>query len=151
MRSAVLAGALMALAGCGETPKEPPPVVPAAAPPSLARAERSVAYRCEKDLPVTAIYGTDAQGQPDVALIINGQDLRLAQTVAASGARYASAQGLEPGMGVVWWEKGGTAQLQQVPSAKIDDYGAAQTIRTCKVKDEQGPAPAPPPQAAANS
>lgn len=99
-----------------------------------ATASKSVAYTCEKDLPITAVYGTDLAGNPDVALIIQGQNFNLTQTVAASGARFASPQGLEPGMGLIWWEKGGTAMLQQVPSDKLSDAAAAQTIKTCEAK-----------------
>ena len=101
---------------------------------SKATASRSVAYTCEKDLPVTAIYGTDAAGNADLALIVQGQSFTLSQTVSASGSRYATPQGLEAGMGLIWWEKGGTAVLQQVPSEKIADTAAAQTIKTCKEK-----------------
>lgn len=101
---------------------------------SKATASRSVAYTCEKDLPVTAIYGTDAAGNPDLALIVQGQSFTLSQTVAASGARFATPTGLEAGMGLVWWEKGGTAMLQQVPSEKLADASAAQTIKTCTIK-----------------
>ncbi len=102
---------------------------------SKATASRSVAYTCEKDLPITAIYGTDLMGNPDVALIVKGQNFNMAQTVSASGARYATAQGLDAGMGLVWWEKGETAVLQQVPAEKLADIAAAQTIKTCQRKD----------------
>jgi membrane-bound inhibitor of C-type lysozyme len=37
-------------------------------------------------------------------------------------------------MGLVWWTKGDTALLQQVPAARIDDMAAPQTIRTCTQK-----------------
>lgn len=101
---------------------------------SKATASKSIAYTCEKDLPITAVYGTDLAGNPDVALIIQGQNFNLAQTPAASGARYATPQGMSAGMGLVWWEKGGTAMLQQVPADKISDAAAAQTIKTCTAK-----------------
>lgn len=101
---------------------------------SKATASKSVAYTCEKDLPITAVYGTDLAGSPDVALIVQGRNFNLTQTVAASGARYATAEGLDPGMGLIWWEKAGTAMLQQVPSDKLADPAAAQTIKTCQAK-----------------
>ena len=128
--------ALPLLAACNKKPEpaaeQAAPAAPAA--PSLATASRSVAYTCEKDLPITAVYGTNAEGKADVALVVQGQSFTLVEAVSASGARYVTAQGLEPGMGLVWWTKGDTAMLQQVPADRIDDLSAPQTIKTCTVK-----------------
>jgi membrane-bound inhibitor of C-type lysozyme len=136
MRAVATVAALLALAACGQKAEAPKEAAPAAAPapPSLAKASRTVAYTCDKDLPVTAIYGTNAEGKPDLALIIKGQDFRLTPAVSASGARYTTQYGLEPGLGLAWWEKGDEALLQQAPFKQIDDPAAAQTIRTCRVK-----------------
>jgi membrane-bound inhibitor of C-type lysozyme len=140
MRVLPLAIAAIALStGCGRQEAPEPAAPEAAAPPpaavtSKATASKSVAYTCEKDLPITAVYGTDLEGNPDVALVVQGQSFNMAETVSASGARYATADGLNPGMGLVWWEKGETALLQQVPSDRIADLAAAQTIKTCELK-----------------
>jgi hypothetical protein len=134
MRTA-LALALLALAACGEKAAEAPREKAAApAKPSLAKAVRTVAFTCEKDLPITAIYGTDKEGKPDLALIIRGQDFRLAPS--AVEGRYTTQYGLEPGLGLAWWEKGDEAQLQQAPFKTIDDPKVAQTVKTCRVKTE---------------
>jgi membrane-bound inhibitor of C-type lysozyme len=131
----LLATLLLAACGQAEKPAEeaqklgPEPIVAPAA-----SAGRSVAYTCERDLPITAIYGTNAEGRPDVTLIIQGQDFSLAETPAASGARYASADGITPGMGIIWWEKDGTGMLQQAPAGEVMNPDAGQTIRTCTVK-----------------
>lgn len=136
MRLLLASAALLTLAACGQFAEKPEP--PATEEPAfpLASAERSVAYVCERDLPITAIYGTNREGTPDVALIIRGTDIRLTQAVSASGARYTSPIGLETGMGLAWWTKGDEAMLQQAPRDQIDDPGAATTIRTCRVKTE---------------
>ncbi len=149
MRLVVLMAIPALLAACGQKADDTPEKAVAPAEPvvTLAQATESVAYVCEKDTPITAIYGTNLQGQPDVALIVQGRNFNLVQTIAASGARYAGPDGLEPGMGLVWWTKGETAMLQQVPVDKLADYSAAQTIRTCKTKGDR-PADAAAPAAA---
>jgi predicted small lipoprotein YifL len=141
VRQGALALALLALAACGQKAEAPKEAAPAAAPapPSLAKASRAVAFECDKDLPVTAIYGTDAQGKPDVALMIRGQDFRM--TPSAVEGRFTTQYGLEPGLGLAWWEKGEEALLQQAPFKQIDDPKVAQTVRTCRVKaDAAAPA-----------
>jgi hypothetical protein len=140
--AALAVPALLALTACGQKAEAPKQAAPAApAKPNLAKASKSVAFTCEKDLPITAIYGTDAQGKPDVALIIRGQDFRL--TPSAVEGRYTTQYGLEPGLGLAWWEKDGEALLQQAPFKTIDDPKVAQTVRTCRVKTESpGPSAA---------
>ena len=58
MRLGLLAAGLL-LAGCGQKAEEAPKVEAPAAP-TLASAASSVAYTCEKDLPITAIAGTSS-------------------------------------------------------------------------------------------
>jgi membrane-bound inhibitor of C-type lysozyme len=140
-------GALAALSACGPTettkeqaadnlargaearrvPLDQLPVNPAVT------AAKSVAWECEGGMPVTAIHGTGADGQPDVTLIIQGFDINLKPTVAASGARYVADIGLEAGKGLVWWEKGDTATLADFPEG-TDSLETATVKRSCKVK-----------------
>ena len=135
--TALSATALLLLAACGQKTPEAPKTETPAAPPSLAKASRTVAYACEKDLPITAIYGTNAEGKPDVALIIRGDDFRLTPTDATPGTRFTTEYGLEPGYGLAWWEQpDGTVLLQQSLFKQINDPAAAETLRTCKEKTE---------------
>lgn len=137
---------LLALAACGQ--KSEAPAEPAAATaPSQAKASRTVAYTCQGDMPITAIYGTDVDGKPDLALIIRGEDFRLSPTEAPEGRRFASPHGSAPGKGVIWWEKGEEVLLQQAPIADILDPAAGVTARTCKVKTEPSAVPMAPPKA----
>ena len=142
------AALLLALAACGQ--KDADKVAEAAlAAPSQAKASRTVAYTCQGDMPITAIHGTDAEGNPDLALIIRGDDFRLTPTEAPEGRRFASPDGAAAGTGIIWWEKGDEVLLQQAPSDKVADPAAGVTARTCKVKTEPSPlsktpaAPAP--------
>jgi hypothetical protein len=137
VRLGLLAAALL-LAGCGQKAEEAPKAPAAPAKPSLAKATSSVSYTCEKDLPITAIAGTDKDGKPDLALIIRGQDFRL--TPSPVEGRWTTQYGLEPGLGLAWVVKGDEALLQQAPFKTIDDPKVAQTVRTCKVKTEPGAA-----------
>lgn len=132
--------AAMLLVGCGQQAEGPAATETADAPAPVvapdASAGQSVSYKCDGsgDLQITAVYGTDAAGSPDVVLFIRGQDFALSSTPAASGARYASPDGLEDGMGLIWWTKGEEAMLQQAPSDQVDDTAAGQTIRTCTAR-----------------
>lgn len=92
---------------------------------------KSVAYECEGGMPVTAIYGTGPGGVPDVALVIQGYDIRLTQAPAASGARYVAEIGLEAGKGLVWWTKGDEATLADFPEG-TDSLVTAEVKRTCR-------------------
>ncbi len=142
-----LAIAALALAGCGKKAedKAAAPAAPvAAADPGKASATHTVAFTCEGDMAVTAIYGTNREGNEELALIIQGDDFRLAPTPAASGVRYASPDGAVAGKGIIWWEKGNEALLQQAPSDKVNDPAAGVTARKCKVKTEPSAVPGAP-------
>lgn len=136
-----LPGVIVLLAACGgaaDTPEEAgkaadPVVAPAA------KASRSVSHECDGDLNVTAVYGTGADGRPDVAIFIQGTDFQMKSVPAPSGARYATEFGLEAGKALIWWDQGGKALLQQAPEAAMAEPAAATTLRTCAIKSDQNP------------
>lgn len=105
-------------------------------PGSKATVTRTVTYTCEGDMPVTAFYGTDFDGKPELSLVIAGDDYNLHPTPAPHGERWASAVGAARGKGVIWWEDGDTILLQQAPSEQVDDPAAGVTARTCHLKPE---------------
>lgn len=146
MRALLLALAFgLIVASCGQQqPAEPEAPAETAAPaePSLATATRSVSYTCQGDMPITAIYGTDLEGNEDLALIISGSQYNLKPTPAPTGTRYAAARGAEAGKGIIWWEMAeDNVLLQQAPSDQVDDPDAGVTARTCKVKTEPDAVP----------
>ncbi|MCS6986958.1 MAG: MliC family protein [Sphingomonadaceae bacterium] len=148
MRGRAALAALGLLAAC-----EPRTVTPAEAEKALSRgaeelrripreklpvdpdvkATTAVSYLCEGNLPVTAVYGTGPDGRPDVVLVIQGVDVRLSLTPAASGSRYAGEPGFSPGNGAVWWVKGEVASLAEYP-AGTDSLATAVVKRTCRAR-----------------
>lgn len=134
LRALILVGAAAMLAACGQQPAEPAPAEPDPVVAPAASAQASVAYECEGDLRITAVYGTDASGERDVAIFIQGQDFQMTRTDAPSGDRFVTPYGLEAGKGLIWWEEDGTARLQQAPEEQLNDPAAGVTARTCTQK-----------------
>lgn len=134
--SLILVPALLLAAGCNkveEPPKAEREEAPIVAP--LATVGETAVYLCQGDMNITAIYGTDADGKPDLALIIDGDTYTFAPAEAPHGKRFTTPDGEKPGMGVVWWEENDEAALlQEAPLDQLDDAAAAKTLRTCKKK-----------------
>lgn len=139
-----LVAAALVLAACGGprevTPEQAAaelarPVPPEALPrnPNVT-VERTVAFECDGNFPVTAIYGRGPEGEEDVVLVIMGQSRRLQQTEAASGVRYQGIPGLQADEGIVWWEKGEEAILMTFPWESENPMQDATPVRTCKVR-----------------
>lgn len=135
----LLLAASIAVAACGKQDAEDTGVtspVTDTAVPSKATVEKAVAYVCQRDMPITAIYGTDADGRRDASIIIQGDYFPFVEspTPAAAGARFISHEGVSPGHGLVWWTKDGEATIAEAPLDKLDDLSAAVVKRTCKEK-----------------
>lgn len=157
MKAAVAALALaLLLTACGTRDKDQPApaeeLVPI--PGSKASVTRTATYSCEGDMPVTAFYGTDHDGNPELSLVISGDDYNLHPTPAPHGARWASARGAGRETGIIWWEDGDQVLLQQAPAKLVDDPAAGVTARVCHPKTdkdgttekgESARTPAPPP------
>lgn len=123
--------ALILISACDKKAEE----APAPATKTLASAGKSIAYTCDKDLAITAIHGTDLEGKADLALIIQGTDVRFTRAEAA-GEVWTTPHGLEAGRAMVWRVTGDEALLQQLPSADLSDLTKAETVRTCSVKTQ---------------
>lgn len=141
MNKLAILSVMALLAACGQKAETPPTNAPeAAAPaePSLATATRSVSYVCERDLDITAVYGTNKEGKKDVGLVFKGDSWTLEEVPTAKGQRFESVYGLDSlsGKGLVWLVDGTNAQLQEAPWKQISDPAAATTLRTCREKSE---------------
>lgn len=129
--------ALLLLSACGNKVEEPDqgPEEDAPIVAPLATVGHSSVFLCQGDMNITAIYGTDAKGQPDLSLIIDGDTYMFVPSDAPHGKRYTTRDGEKPGMGVVWWEENeDSALLQEAPLDQLDNPAAAKTLRTCKHK-----------------
>lgn len=136
-------GALLLAAACGPTETTPEK---AAADLTRARPLEELptnpnvtvtgtrAFTCDGDFQVTAIYGTGPEGEPDVALVVMGQSLRLQKVEAASGVRYQGIPGLQPDQGIIWWERGDEALIMSFPWQAKDPMAEAKVERSCRLK-----------------
>lgn len=136
LASGILVAGVLALGGCNKKAEEKP-----AEPPSMARVTDTKVFLCQEGMQITAFYGTNAKGEPDLELIVDGTNFKLVPTPAPDGRRFATppdfrnAGGIPPETGVVWWERAnGDYLLQQVPMAQLADPDAAKTARTCELK-----------------
>ncbi len=92
---------------------------------ATAAAAAMTRYGCDNGLSVIAVYGAD---DGSAQLTIGKKSLALPSVSAASGSKYASEDGLEPGKSLTWWVKGDEALLIQAPKGAT---GGAQA--NCKV------------------
>jgi membrane-bound inhibitor of C-type lysozyme len=93
---------------------------------SGAQAAEPVTYSCVSGRTIIATYGDES-----ARLAFDGHTFELHQARSASGARYATEQGLQPDHGLQWWIKGDDATLNEM----IMDHAAPlpRTIDTCHV------------------
>lgn len=86
-------------------------------------------YTCDNGIKVSAQYYPDK-----VDLTVNGTQKELYQTVSASGAKYATENGIEPETGLIWWTKGDEATMFEMildHTVNPNDY---RQITVCKEK-----------------
>jgi membrane-bound inhibitor of C-type lysozyme len=86
-------------------------------------------YHCESGATVTVRYDNSDPASPRARLDYKGRTFDMYSVVSASGARYATEQGLEPDKGLQWWSKGNEATLSEM----IMDHTAPEptVIETC--------------------
>lgn len=132
----ILAATALILTACNQAETAPAPQpapTTTEAPPTLATVEETVSFTCENDLPVTAVYGTNAEGVADVALVVEGLTVELVHDGSAA-KRYTTVKGwdgLEAGRGLIWEDKGEQGLLYDGPSDHIDDPSQIKLQRTC--------------------
>jgi membrane-bound inhibitor of C-type lysozyme len=91
-----------------------------------------LSYACENGFAVIAIY----YGQPDHALAdlqVNDRYFSLYAVPSASGAKYATEQGLEEGAGLIWWVKGDEAMVIEMTLDHTVTPNQYPVITTCSL------------------
>lgn len=92
----------------------------------------TVTYQCESGQTVVARYDNTNPDAPTAWLEYKGQTFEMHNVRAASGARYATEQGLSPDKGLQWWTKGDSATLSEM----LMDHTAPESteIESCTAK-----------------
>jgi membrane-bound inhibitor of C-type lysozyme len=89
-------------------------------------------YECESGQTIAARYDNTNPDAPTARLEYKGQTFEMYNVRAASGARYATEQGLSPDKGLQWWTKGDGATLSEM----LMDHTAPEPteIESCMAK-----------------
>jgi membrane-bound inhibitor of C-type lysozyme len=85
----------------------------------------TVTYRCESSQTVIARYDNSNPDAPTALLEYKGRTFEMYNVRAASGARYATEQGLSPDKGLQWWTKGDDATLSEM----LMDHTAPEPVK----------------------
>lgn len=108
----------LGLSACNDAPKASEKTVPAPPPATMehmhaqhAHALMTHDYQCEPSQSIQATYDNTDPQKPSVSLTINGKTYPMYSIVTASGAGYATEQGMHEGQGMKWLTKGDSALL----------------------------------------
>lgn len=90
-------------------------------------------YHCDNGKSVEARY-TDNDEAPAATLVIDNKHYAMYRVVSASGARYASEQGLLPNEGMQWYVQNGEAMLVAMVLDHTANPDEAQVLFRCQVE-----------------
>jgi membrane-bound inhibitor of C-type lysozyme len=82
--------------------------------PAAAENVITATYRCQSGQTIIARYDNSNPDAPTARLEYRGRTFDMYNVRAASGARYATEQGLSPDKGLQWWTKGDDATLSEM-------------------------------------
>lgn len=74
----------------------------------------TVHYACRPSQDITVTYSAQDATQPKATVVIDDIAYEMYAVVAASGARYATEQGIHPEQGMQWHTKGDSAMLMSM-------------------------------------
>lgn len=94
----------------------------------------TVHYACTPNQDITVTYSTQDATQPKANLVINNVSYDMYAVVAASGARYATEQGIEPEQGMQWHTKGESGILISMTLDHTADPEDERILLSCTEK-----------------
>lgn len=123
--SGLIGGLVFMLGACSPpAPQDPPPEQTAASTPAAAIPSKTVNYACTPSKNIVTTYDNSDPANPKAVLAIDGVIYELYSVVSASGARYATEQGILPEHGMQWHSKAEKAVLMTMTldhTAKPED------------------------------
>lgn len=81
-------------------------------------------YQCDNGVTLSVEYINTGKSL-SALLIYGGRVFDMYETRAASGAKYATEQGLSPEYGLIWWSQGNEGMLIQMikdHTISVEDY-----------------------------
>lgn len=82
--------------------------------PEAEPALSTVIYTCDSGQKIVVRYDNSDPAAPSALLKYKDRTFDLYNVISASGARYATEQGLSEDKGLQWWTKGGSATLSEM-------------------------------------
>lgn len=142
----------LGLSACNDAPKatDAQKTLPAPPPAKMddlhahhSGAVMSHEYQCTPTQLIGVTYDNTDPQKPSVSLTINGKTYPMYSIVTASGAGYATEQGIQDGQGMKWLSKGDTALLVSMTmdhTAKPEDE---KTLFECQMVAQATAEPPP--------
>jgi membrane-bound inhibitor of C-type lysozyme len=88
-----------------------------------------IRYSCSNGRTVVARYDNEDRANPRAEIVIGGRRIMFDAQRSASGARYATSDGLRGSHGLVWWTRGREASLLEYPLASA---GRENILAACR-------------------
>jgi membrane-bound inhibitor of C-type lysozyme len=90
-----------------------------------------IRYACSGGRTIEARYDNSDAVNPRAELVLDGRRIGFYQVRSASGARYATQDGLRGGHGLIWWTQGNQATLFDYSLDPRLRPGGERPIATC--------------------
>lgn len=100
--------------------------------PAEVSAPNIVQYDCTPSQLIAATYDNSDATRPKAILLINDVSYEMYAVVAASGARYATEQGIDPEQGMQWHTQGNTARLVSMSLDHTANLDAEKVLFECQ-------------------
>ena len=89
-------------------------------------------YHCDEGKVIYATYDNNNINSPKASLMIDGRQFEMYSVIAASGALYATEQGINPEQGMRWHTKGLEATLETMTLDDSADPSMEKLLLRCQ-------------------